>query len=126
MIGLHRDLENNSAIETCIPQPHRTKNELERHMKSLGLALTIFSLTGALAALDLSGAARTQLTDSDVAQTTQAVHAFRAATSTVTTADQEEAAADDEADGELITTFLVTPRSLAPVNGSLAPKLRYD
>ena len=93
-------------------------------MKSIGLALTIFGLTGALAALDLSGAARAPLTSSEVAQTTKAVLASRAVASDVTNADQE--AADDEADAEIVRAFLVTPRSLVPKQVGPVDTLRYD
>ena len=95
-------------------------------MKSMGLALTIFVLTGTLAALDLSGAHRVQVSIPEVAQTGLPTLASRAATSAVTNADQEEAEADDEADAEIVNAFLVTPRSLAPVNSSPVAALRYD
>ena len=95
-------------------------------MKSLSLALTLFSLTGALVALDLSGAHRVQSSNQEVAQSTKAVHASRAVASAVTNADQEQAEADDEADAEVINAFLVTPRLLAPVNSSPVAALRYD
>ena len=90
-------------------------------MKSMGLALTIFSLTGILAALDLSGAHQVQTTPQTVARNVN--------TSVVSVASpmaktDEEKADDDEGDGEVVNTFLVTPRQISTVNNAAA--LRYD
>ncbi len=96
-------------------------------MKSLGLALTLFALTGALAALDMSGAHRVEHAIPTLAQSTLATRITDAAAPVVAESDQDEAAADDdEADSEIINAFLVTPRSLAAVNSSAATPLRYD
>ena len=98
-------------------------------MKSLGLALTIVTLTGALVAVNLSGAHRV----SAGAVAAPAVAAGgRAATSNrldqahadVTTED-----GDDESEPDLVNAFLVTPRApnaiRAAANATPAT-LRYD
>ncbi len=98
-------------------------------MKSLGLALTLFVLTGAFAALDLSGAHRLQnAKPALLLPTPTPTSRISGATSPVVAdSDLTEAAADDdEADSEIINAFLVTPRTLASVNSSAATPLRYD
>ncbi len=96
-------------------------------MKSLGLALTLFSLTGALAALDLSGAHRVEHAAGPLSQSALATPILGPVAPAANASDPDEAAADDdEADSEVINTFLVTPRLLTPANGSAATLLRYD
>ena len=93
-------------------------------MKSLGLALTIFSLTGALAALDMSGAHRVATTSSQVAQpspTPRVKHVAVASNANLNSVD-----ADDEATGVIIDAFLVLPRATPQVAGKAAVELRYD
>ena len=77
-------------------------------MKSLGLALTIFSLTGALAALDMSGAHRVEAANQDAVQLKAKAGAQRAVTSLTGHADKVEA--DSETNPAVIDAFLVVPR----------------
>ena len=94
-------------------------------MKSMGLALTIFALTGALAGLDLSGAHPVQKIASTVAQNDKAITAAVAAADSI---DRQEKMADDEDDeGEdnLVKTLLITPRTL-PAATDTVTALRYD
>ena len=98
---------------------NHTTNGLEQHMKSIGLALTLFALTGALVALDLSGVHQVK-----VATTATAPSLATAAGES--NADQEklETEADDEVDGKWVSTFLVTPHPTPAANGE-ASTLRY-
>jgi hypothetical protein len=105
------------------------QNGLEQHMKSLGLALTLFILTGALAALDLSGAHRVENANPAVGQPTLALRMTGTAATAAADTDKEEAAADDDDDdtnSEIINAFLVTPRSTGTTPSSAATTLRYD
>ena len=88
-------------------------------MKSIGLALTLFALTGTLVALDLSGVHQMQ-------GTTKATAQPLATAAGESNADQEklETEADDEVDGKWVTTFLVTPHPTPAANGE-ASTLRY-
>ena len=96
-------------------------------MKSLGLALTLFSLTGALAALDLSGAHRVEHAAAPLTQSALATRILGPVATAANDSDQDESTADDdEADSEVINTFLVMPRSLTSANGSAVTPLRYD
>lgn len=97
-------------------------------MKSMGLALTIFALTGTLAALDLSGARQVPDAPEPAQMTTQKASASMASMASVASTDPNEKASDedeDEGDGELVKTFLVTPRQLPGAHSSAAA-LRYD
>ena len=91
-------------------------------MKSLGLALTIFGLTGALAALDMSGAHRVEPTKQEAALPAPKPTAQR----TVMLANVDAADADDEVNGVVIDTFLVLPRVLQQAGNKSAIALRYD
>lgn len=94
-------------------------------MKSMGLALTIFALTGALAGLDLSGTHPVQKIASTVVQNDKAITAAVAAADSI---DRQEKMADDEEDeGEdnLVKTLLITPRTL-PAATDTVTALRYD
>ena len=90
-------------------------------MKSMGLALTIFALTGTLAALDLSGAHHVHATTQTVVRS---ANASSVTIASATGKTEEEEVGDDEGDGELVNTFLVTPRQVRAVNNAAA--LRYD
>ena len=96
-------------------------------MKSLGLTLTMLTLTGALIALDLSGAHPVSLN----ANVTRSAPA-RGLAATLSKPDPTQAAKqeeDDEPDAELFNAFLVTPRSASTVSAAAntAPAtLRYD
>lgn len=93
-------------------------------MKSLGLALTIFSLTGALAALDMSGAHRVATASSPATQpgpTPRMKHVAVASNANLNLVD-----ADDEATGVIIDAFLVLPRATPQVASKIAAELRYD
>lgn len=97
---------------------NHTTNGLEQHMKSIGLALTLFALTGTLVALDLSGVHQMQVT------TATAPSLARAAVES--SADQEklETEADDEGDGKWVSTFLVTSQPTPAPSGEVST-LRY-
>ena len=101
-------------------------------MKSLGLAATLFTLTGALVALDLSGAAGALRAGNWIATLARPTSDARFNGTTalaVTESGQDEAAADedgDEADAKVVDAFLVTPLVLAPANSSAVTALRYD
>ena len=93
-------------------------------MKSMGLALTIFTLTGMLVALDLSGASGMQ--GSTVAVTSARSHSDAASgvASVPNNLFQEEAEGDeDEIDPGFRHAFLVTP---TPATTGASPPLRYD
>ena len=94
-------------------------------MKSMGLALTIFALTGALAGLDLSGTHPVQKIASTVVQNDKAITAAVAAADGIDR--QEKIADDDEDEGEdnLVKTLLITPRTL-PAATDTVTALRYD
>jgi hypothetical protein len=124
MTGLRCTRENNRSTEACITQSLRT--ELELHMKSMGLALTIFVLTGALAVLDLSGTYVVHASVAEVAAPGTASPASLPLASEPVNSDQESAENADEPDGETLNAFLVSPWPLAPVKGSKAATLRYD
>ena len=100
-------------------QWNHTTNGLEQHMKSIGLALTLFALTGTLVALDLSGVHQVKVTTKATAQPL-------ATAAGESNANQEklETEADDEADGKWVSTFLVTSQATPAPNGE-APALRY-
>ena len=91
-------------------------------MKSMGLAITIFALTGALAALDLSGVHAVQPTEQAAAKTASPVRQF--STAVVSKAEQQKLD-DDDGDGELVRTFLLTPKQL-PATTTETGALRYD
>ena len=93
-------------------------------MKSLGLALTIFTLTGALAALDMSGAHRVQATTEKTVQLKPQASAQRTVVSAIGNA--AEAEDDDEADPVVINAFLVMPRPTPQMGGNRVTELRYD
>ena len=94
-------------------------------MKSLGLALTIFTLTGALAALDMSGVHRVQPTREEAVQLKPKARVGRAlVSSTATAAAVDED--DDEADPVVINAFLLMPRPTPQMGGKAAAELRYD
>ena len=94
-------------------------------MKSLGLALTIFTLTGALAALDMSGVHRVQPT-SEVAVPLKpkapAARALVSLTASAAAADED----DDEADAVVINAFLLMPRPTPQLGANAVAELRYD
>ena len=92
-------------------------------MKSLGLALTIFSLTGALAALDMSGAHRVAKANPEAAQLQPRARAQAVESSNASAAATE---AEDEADPVLINAFLVAPRLTPQAGSSAVAELRYD
>ena len=98
-------------------------------MKSMRWAITIFALTGALAALNLSGANHALGWPLSARTSTQKTHASSALIASAASTDPTEKAADnddeDAGDGELVKTFLVTPRQ-PPAANDLAPELRYD
>ena len=98
---------------------NHTTNGLEQHMKSIGLALTLFTLTGTLVALDLSGVHQVEVA-------TTATAPSLATVAVESNADQEklEAEADDEGDGKWVSTFLVTPHPTPATRGE-ASTLRY-
>lgn len=98
-------------------------------MKSLGLTLAMFTLTGALVALDLSGAHLVSAS-ADAALSVP----VRGLTVTLSKPDQTQTQAakqeeDDEPDAELFNAFLLTPRSASAANAaanSAPATLRYD
>ena len=101
------------------------RNGLEQHMKSLGLALTIFTLTGALAALDMSGVHRVQPTSEEAVPLKPKPRAERAlvsSTANAAAADED----DDEADPVLVNAFLLMPRPTPQTGGNAVAELRYD
>ena len=93
-------------------------------MKSLGLALTIFTLTGALAALDMSGAHRVEAANQDAVQPKATAGAQRAAVSFTGRAEKVEA--DSEANPAVIDAFLVMPRLTSHAGSNTLTELRYD
>ena len=96
-------------------------------MKSMGLALTIFALFGTLGELNLSGAYQVPDAPEPAQMTTQKAGASMASMASVASTDSNEKASDedeDEGDGELVKTFLVTPKQL-PAASSSAAALRY-
>ena len=88
-------------------------------MKSIGLALTLFSLTGTLVALDLSGVHQVK-----VATTATAPSLATAAGESNANQEKLETEADDEVDGKWVSTFLVTSQATPAPSGE-APALRY-
>ena len=98
---------------------NHTTNGLEQHMKSIGLALTLFALTGTLLALDLSGVHQVK-----VATTATAPSLATAAGESNANQEKLETEADDEADGKWVSTFLVTSQA-TPAPSEEAPALRY-
>ena len=92
-------------------------------MKSLGLALTIFSLTGALAVLDMSGAHRVATSNPVVVKTdpTRLKHMVASPN-----AYSNYVKAKNEADGAVIDAFLVLPRATPQVGRKIVVELRYD
>ena len=74
---------------------NHTTNGLEQHMKSIGLALTLFALTGTLLALDLSGVHQVK-----VATTATAPSLATAAGESNANQEKLETEADDEADAQ--------------------------
>lgn len=99
-------------------------------MKSIGLALTIFALTGALAALDLCGA--NHMLQIPMTAATPNSNASSLSMASAASKDKQEALEEedeedeaDEGDGKLVNTFLVTPRP-SPLASSTAVGLRYD
>lgn len=93
-------------------------------MKSLGLALTIFSLTAALAALDMSGAHHVGPASTPAAPLKANAPAYGAMTSATGTAASTED--DDDADPLVINAFLVLPRLTPPVATTPVTEVRYD
>ncbi len=93
-------------------------------MKSMGLALTIFTITGVLVALDLSDASDARHTWINVARERTQSDAARAAATAPDTLIQQQADDEDEVDPGFRHAFLVTPTPNAPVRG--VPALRYD
>ena len=100
-------------------QWNHTTNGLEQHMKSIGLALTLFALTGTLVALDLSGVHQVK-----VATTATAPSLATAAGESNANQEKLETEADDEVDGKWVSTFLVTSQATPAPSGE-APALRY-
>ena len=100
------------------------RNGLEQRMKSLGLALTIFTLTGALAALDLSGAHRVKAANQDAVQPKEKIGAQRAVLSLTRRAVKIEA--NREANPAVIDAFLVMPLFSPQTRGNTLTELRYD
>ena len=95
-------------------------------MKSIGLASTIFALTVTLATLDLSGGHEAKPTWFATAQKANMSSSLTVATATKAAQDKLDGDDDaDEGDGEVVRTFLVTPRQL-PVATSKVTELRYD
>ncbi len=101
-------------------------------MKSLGLAVTLFTLTGALVALDLSGVSGAHRAEYGITTLARAAPDARfhdTAALAVSESGQDEDAADDdgdEADAKIVDAFLVTPLDLAPVTSGAVAALRYD
>ena len=93
-------------------------------MKSLGLAVTIFTLTGALAALDISGAHRVEAANQNAVQPTAKAGAQRSAVSFTGRAEKVEA--DSEANPAVIDAFLVLPRLTRQAGSNTLTELRYD
>ena len=93
-------------------------------MKSLGLAVTIFTLTGALAALDMSGAHRVEAANQNAVQPTAKAGARRAAVSFTGRAEKVEA--DSEANPAVIDAFLLMPRLTPQTRSNTLAELRYD
>ena len=93
-------------------------------MKSLGLALTIFSLTGALAALDMSGAHRVAAANQDAVQPKAKAGAQRSLMSLSGRAEKVEA--NSEAIPAVIDAFLVVPRLTPQTGSNILTELRYD
>ena len=93
-------------------------------MKSWGLALTIFSLTGALAVLDMSGAHRVESANPAATRGDPKTRAPRVAVSTMAPSNAVEA--DHEVSGEVINAFLVMPRLTPQTLGKIVVELRYD
>ena len=93
-------------------------------MKSLGLALAIFSLTGALAGLGISLAHRVQTSNPKVMQFESTPRVQHGAVSS--DAASNAVVAKDEADGVVINAFLILPRMPPQVGIKSAAELRYD
>ncbi len=93
-------------------------------MKSLGLALTIFTLTAALAALDISGAHRVRPISPGAAPLSAKVPAHGAIMSAAGDAAATEE--DDDADPVVINAFLVVPRLPPPVGATSVTEVSYD
>ena len=93
-------------------------------MKSLGLALTIFTLTGALAALDMSGAHRVEAANQAAVQPKATTGAQRAAVSF--TGGAEKVEAGSAANPAVIDAFLVMPRLTSHAGSNTLTELRYD
>lgn len=95
-------------------------------MKSIGLAIIISALTAVGAALDLSAAHTARSAPTASAHNAEVAPALTAAIANKAVQvnlDGEDD--DDEGDGELVRTFLVTPRQASAAN-SKATELQYD
>lgn len=97
-------------------------------MKSMGLAALMFALIVMSAAFDSPGLHPTSRALLDAQSSTRKAHASIASTASDANSASNEKTADeddDDGDGELVNTFLVTPRQLpAALNPAVA--LRYD
>lgn len=116
------------AKNNCMKNLHRAvalRNRLESRMKSLGLTLTIFTLTGALAALDMSGMHRVQPTSEEAVQLKPKARVERAlvsSTAHAAAADED----DDEADPVVVNAFLLMPLPTPQMVGTAVAEPRYD
>jgi hypothetical protein len=126
MIAMRCAGSHNELNTTCNVQARYTTNRRLPHMKSIGLALTIFSLTGALAALDLSGAHRVRAATPAVAQIEPAAQLAGTVAADVFKADQQVVKTSVRMGPQRLDTFLVTPRTAAPITGIPVATLRYD
>ena len=99
-------------------------------MKSLGLGLVIFGLTGALAVLDMSGAHRVVTVNQEAALPAAKASAQRTIMlsnpNSIAVANADADDADQEVNGVVIETFLVLPRVPLQAGKKSAVALRYD
>lgn len=117
--------ENNRAAKAARSGPHEC---LEYDMKSFGLTLTILTITGALVALDLSGANRAGAAPTAASASNTAKHELVA--QQLIDVQPMESKSDepaDEVEPELFNAFHVTavPITTAPATRP-AIALRYD
>ena len=95
-------------------------------MKSMKLLVIMFALTAVCAALDLSGAHNARSALAASAHNAEVPPALTAAIAGKAMPDNLDGEDDaDEGDGELVRTFLVTPRQTSAAN-SKATELQYD
>ena len=92
-------------------------------MKSMSLALTLFTLTGALVTLDLSGELGVQSPHQQFSHAASISQAYGGTPYESVNAEAEED--EDEPDAQPVNAFLVAPHTLAPADGATT-KLQHD